>query len=663
MTKLYVSVVFLVSLLVTLFPLSSSAAHYLGHGAQPSAKQINEFCTKTYPEQIKSPNTTPQRINQLKQAHKKYCQKKPKPTPEPEAVKGQIDRLLVPTCIARGATLRVRGDALISKGLTCDLNRKSLKPSSRTETQFVYRLDKILDKVPGPTYNFRCEIEGKDQDKVLKACADTGIPEAEVEPEASPGEVDLTVEAIEGEVLVPQKLQIIDVTILSRGQSQTQAQRYQVMLVLADEDLSGRSRRLPSRHVLAQRVQPVPGSLVSGQSVNVPVPINIPAKLPDKSLYWCAYVGTDQQVRGLKKTDNFDCVPVFDEQTIARKEIVGAGALLQGIFGRKVKKVSTNKELNLRQSPGLSSRILPIIRDPGRPPLPATASCVPVVYMWFEPGSYRNVYYADQALTVRYSVDCATSVSIGDTEFFSTAVALAASRGGWFTDHGAGGTFHADAAAAGVLNGSRTYGAGSTAGNYRWQVSASNRLNPSAGGASENAEWQVIANPRIDTSCAEYVSCITSMVRHIAPLIDAGIINNDALDREVEAFSAGVYNRRTIGLQLKRELETMDVGSNVLCSICTDESHYSESTPENIWLYMCESPREYATDYAVLHELTHKNGFDSRLIRALMDRGVWPRVDRSSEEYRGYRSRVEEMTAAVSGAPFDRSRICFDYSE
>jgi hypothetical protein len=309
------------------------------------------------------------------------------------------------------------------------------------------------------------------------------------------------------------------------------------------------------------------------------------------------------------------------------------------------------------EGPGTLSVTLPIIADPGHAPRPATASCRPTVYMWFDLTRHENVYFDDEPFTVHYSVDCATSITVTNLQHTSAQTLLNAAIRGEFLDDGGSGAFYADAASAGVLRGSLDIPAGAAPGRYFWRISAANNLNPARPSAVETATWTILGSPRMDASCDTHRPCLREMVRHIVPGVPDGITHNPSLDSEVQAFAGGVYDRSVIGLQLERELETMDTNAVIHCTTCAGGTggHYDERHPERITLDFCE--RTFPTDYAVLHELTHKIGFDTRLVRAMIDAGVWP----SNWPWEEYRNRVEQMTAEVSGAAFDASRICSDY--
>jgi hypothetical protein len=281
--------------------------------------------------------------------------------------------------------------------------------------------------------------------------------------------------------------------------------------------------------------------------------------------------------------------------------------------------------------------------------------------MWFSTTADDNVYFKDQDFTLYYSVDCATSLTVGQLDFHSTDEALGWAEAGVAGDHGSWGAYYADAAAAGKLEGSIHVAPDSlTPGYYTWPIYASNNLNPGSTAASETLVFRVITRPDTEGPCADFVDCIDAMARHIAPLILPGITNNAALDDDVEAFRDGILDRRVIGLRLQREIERMSTRTTIRCLGCGESSGWTPGEPDVIKLSFCPGDY-YPTDYALLHELTHKVGFNDDLILAYMDAGLWERAESGTDTYNGYRGLVEEMTFAVAGAAFDRSRTCTEY--
>jgi len=324
------------------------------------------------------------------------------------------------------------------------------------------------------------------------------------------------------------------------------------------------------------------------------------------------------------------------------------------IFKDFNRKLFDTKKLALIISQKINPGQIKRIDNPGHDPIPPSPDCTPIIFMWPEPMRPYNLYFSDRDLRINYSVDCATSVGVSDLEFYSTAEALAMEESGVFGDHGGGGVFYTDAATSRVLEGTKFFPSGSLSpGVYIWRIGAGNHLNPADATASDAFVFQVISRPSIDDSCAAYRSYINTMVRHIAPIIDRGITNNTTLDSQVEAFRDGILDRRVIGLRLKREIERMSTDTNIVCTDCAPgaSASYNERTPNRITLNFCGST--FPSDYALLHELTHKVGFNSRLIRAYMDSGLWERTSSGTPLYNEYKIRVERMTAVVSGAPFD----------
>jgi hypothetical protein len=300
------------------------------------------------------------------------------------------------------------------------------------------------------------------------------------------------------------------------------------------------------------------------------------------------------------------------------------------------------------------------LEDPGHGPRAADAGCGPAVFMWIEPERLGDVYFDDEEFTVHYSVDCATSLSVSDGTRTTAAEALYlydAARRGEYADAGE------SAALTTTMSGSRSFppeGYPATPeGTYDWTVSARNGLNAGAERAEETILWRAVERPALAASCDERRECIEDMVAYIVPLVHAGVTANDALEDTVDAFRDHIYDRQEIGYRLEIEVETLGTAAEFQCTECAgaDAIHYSEATPEVVYLDFCD--RTYPTDYAVLHELTHKIGFDSRLIDAYVAAGLWERADPGSTEADEQHALVERMTAEASGAAFDRSR---DYS-
>lgn len=253
-----------------------------------------------------------------------------------------------------------------------------------------------------------------------------------------------------------------------------------------------------------------------------------------------------------------------------------------------------------------------------------------------------NVFFTDDALTASYSISCATSATIGEMEYWDYRAALAAAEGGYAIDHGSSGLYvtNADAAWESKLSGSANM-AGRAPGVYRWFVSATNAENGTR--SEQTLVFQLIDRPATAGACDDYNDCIAAMARFIKPRVNAGITANAALDADVEAFRDGVYDRRVIGLRLEQDLLSL---SNITCTTCGAGSRYDGGL---ITLDFCMP--FYPTDYAFLHELVHRAGFDERLMDAYAARGLGAPS----------RGQIEEMAAQVAGAAFDRSRICPDY--
>jgi hypothetical protein len=277
-----------------------------------------------------------------------------------------------------------------------------------------------------------------------------------------------------------------------------------------------------------------------------------------------------------------------------------------------------------------------------RPPAPPTPKCNCSVTMGLNLTREDNVFFTDEALTASYSINCATSATIGELEYWDYRAALAAAEGGYAIDYGSSGLFirNTDPAWESKQTGSVNF-AGRAPGVYRWYISATNAEN---GTRSEQAlVIQLIDRPSTTAACGEYNDCIAAMARYMKPRINAGITTNAALDAEVEAFRDGVYDRRVIWLRLEQDLLSL---ANITCTTCGPGSRYDGGL---ITLDFCLPT--YPTDYAFLHELVHRAGFDERLIAAYTARGL-------AEPTMG---QVEMMAAQVAGAPFDRSRICTEY--
>lgn len=309
------------------------------------------------------------------------------------------------------------------------------------------------------------------------------------------------------------------------------------------------------------------------------------------------------------------------------------------------------------------------IGDPGYAPIPAGPDCACEVFQWITDARGPAVYFTDESFEVNYSVDCATSVTIGDTQFISTARKLEAAEGGYFLAGGGGGVHYSDAAAEGKLSGSYTVAAGSISpGLYLRPIFARNADNPDSDSCDETLSYHIIERPPLDASCTEADTCIYNMLREIRSLVSKYITNNEHLDSEVAALADGIYQRKVIGLKLERELEVMTTrGTTFICQECPEDGgiHWDEATPDLVYVAYCmdnSDPRENwtFTDYSVLHELTHKVGFNTDLIDAYVSAGLWDGADVDLN-----RQRVEEMTATVSGAPWEergvRAHGCWVY--
>ena len=166
--------------------------------------------------------------------------------------------------------------------------------------------------------------------------------------------------------------------------------------------------------------------------------------------------------------------------------------------------------------------------------------------------------------------------------------------------------------------------------------------------AEQTIKVNLINKPNFSDCGEEREDCILDMVRHIEPLVHQGITLNEDLDT-VDVFADGVLDRHEFGLKVEETLERLD-RLTFVCQVCTDEQiesgecpggDYNDGRPNEVNLQF--SNRSYPTDYAILHELCHVAGFNSEL----------------DPEYS--HDEIERMTAEVSGAPFDRSRICGGY--
>lgn len=334
-------------------PLPGWTAHYLGHGlaTQPSQQQIDQFCNKQYPEISQSPQYSAEQKQEAEKLHKHYCVKQPAPGPvqpaqpalpeKPEAVAGRIDRIDGPSCVKPGSEIRVRGGDLRRGDLSCRLEakgqRRVLSAYSRTEQEYRFRLEELL---AGQDFNVACDVAGDRAGIRLQACR------------APAGQADGTdlVPEISAGALRPGQTQTVEVSVLNRGRSQPGNQRHRLVLVLADRDL-GRTglRRMSAAlspaagEILAHKrqwVMRVPGS---GGSELVPVAMAVPARLPDgETLYWCAYVDSDDGIPEVNERNNLGCAPASGGGGIV------ARADLSGVFGSAVRK------------PGVESRV-----DPG----------------------------------------------------------------------------------------------------------------------------------------------------------------------------------------------------------------------------------------------------------------------------------------------------------
>jgi hypothetical protein len=284
----------------------------------------------------------------------------------------------------------------------------------------------------------------------------------------------------------------------------------------------------------------------------------------------------------------------------------------------------------------------PLAPHPPAPPPPGPA-CPCAVTLGLSPVRADHVYFTDEPLTASYRVDCATEVVVGQMKHTDYRQALAAAEKGQTIDDGGGsGLVVPDTSPQwpGILSGSRSM-AGSAPGVYSWYIGASNRQDGSQ--CSQLVAFQLIARPATATPCAPYQGCIDKMVRYIKPRIAPGVTGNAALDSQVEAFRDKVYDRQVIGLRLEQDL--LATGNITCISTCAGTSY----TPPTVTLDFC--PNAYPTDYALLHELVHRAGFDDRLIAAYTAKGLAAPTH----------TQVEQMAAQVAGAPFDVSRTCTQY--
>jgi hypothetical protein len=278
-----------------------------------------------------------------------------------------------------------------------------------------------------------------------------------------------------------------------------------------------------------------------------------------------------------------------------------------------------------------------------RPPMPPAPDCPCNVTMGLSPAKPDNVFFTDEAVTASYAIDCASEAVIGQIRFTDYAAALAAAEKGQTIDDPGGGTIYRENSPQwpGILSGSKPI-TGGAPGLYSWYVGASNTLNNSS--SSQTLVFQVVARPAT-TGCTAYQGCLDKWVQFIKPRIAAQITNNAALDQEVEAFRDKVYDRQVIGLRLERDV--MATGGITCVASCEG----SGISTNQVTIDFC--PNAPPTDYALLHELVHRAGFDNRLIQAYVNKGLGPPT----------KTQVEVMTAHVAAAVFTGvgSRTCAQY--
>jgi hypothetical protein len=263
--------------------------------------------------------------------------------------------------------------------------------------------------------------------------------------------------------------------------------------------------------------------------------------------------------------------------------------------------------------------------------------CLPTLDVWLEPD--RDTFFTDEAFTLNWRANCAGAVGI-NWDSYSAGEALTIiedARRGVYHDHGYSGVYGL------ALEGSEEV----TVGGPGLLIITVYAVGDGAR-AEQTIEVNFINRPNFSDCSDDRQGCILDMLRHIEPLVHQGITLNEGLDT-VDAFADGALDRYEFGLKVEAALERLD-RLTFVCQNCTDEQmesgecpggDYNEARPNEVNLQF--SNRYYPTDYAVLHELCHLVGFNSDLEPAYSHRDI------------------ERMTAEVSGAPFDRSRICTDY--
>jgi uncharacterized protein YaiE (UPF0345 family) len=267
------------------------------------------------------------------------------------------------------------------------------------------------------------------------------------------------------------------------------------------------------------------------------------------------------------------------------------------------------------------------------------------VAIGLNPAKPENVFFTDEAVTASYAVGCATEAVVGVIKYTNYAAALAALESGQTIDDGSGsGIVYREGGPQwpGILTGSKAL-AGSAPGLYAWYVGATNKLNGST--CSQTLAFQVIGRPGTTAACAPYQGCLDKWVQFIKPRIASRITNNAALDGLVDAFAQKVYDRQVIGMRLDQEL--LATGNITCTTACTG----SEINSGQITIDFC--PSKPPTDYALLHELVHRVGFDNRIFAAYTGKGLVPPSN----------NQVEIMAARVAGAVFEGTvaRVCSQY--
>ena len=309
---------------------SVMATHYLGHIAdspEPTPAEIADFCAKYEQDPVAMANYKPK--------YDQYCKKKASGSEKkPKLPKSKITKLKLPQCLKSDANIFVIGKHLKDQSMKCSFNPNLaiVKRSKGTDESQDFR---ITGKPrPDQTYRLTCKLgkQRKSSDP-KKGCAKEFITQPEVKtPELEqPDNVDLIPE-IQPQILRPGKAQMMKVSVLNRGQSQAQRQRYQLLLALVDRDLTHSASAIRSlssgfapntAEVLVRKRQWVLRIPAGGQREHVSLSMNIPTQLPDiASLFWCAYADSDRSVPEVNEGNNLNCVPASSgRQTIMRNDL------------------------------------------------------------------------------------------------------------------------------------------------------------------------------------------------------------------------------------------------------------------------------------------------------------------------------------------------------